>query len=85
MADGMWTMHDDGSFELCEPYKTWLDEAKVTTTKAWMEALVSYLVPRCDYTAQELTDELVRRNQERTDGKVMVFEEFVLEALSGDL
>ena len=40
---------------------------------------------RCPYTAQELTDELVRRNEARSEGKVIVFEEFILEALSGDL
>ena len=85
MADGMWTLHDDGTFELVEPYKTWLMECKLEGTKAWTEAVVAYLGPRCPYTAQELVDELVRRNEEREDGKVVVFEEFVLEALAGDL
>lgn len=84
MADGMWTMHEDGTFELCEPYRTWLSEAKIASTKGWAEALIGYLEPRCQYDAQELTDELLRRN-ERKDGKLTVFEEFVLEALSGDL
>ena len=37
------------------------------------------------YTAQELSDELVKRNREREDGKVVLFDEFILEALSGDL
>ena len=85
MADGMWTMDDDGGFELQEPYATWLEEAKVASTTAWAEALVGYLEPRCPYTSQELVAELVRRNQEREDESVMVFEEYVLEALSGDL
>lgn len=84
MADGMWTLNDDGSFELQEPYKTMLSECKVAASLAWTEAVVAYLEPRCQYTAQELTDELLRRN-ERPEGKVAVFEEFVLEALSGDL
>ena len=85
MADGMWTMHDDGSFELQEPYRTWLAEAKAFSTKAWAEALVAYLEPKSPYTAQQLTDELVRRNEQRDGSKVFVFDEFVLEALSGDL
>jgi len=85
MADGMWTLHDDGTFELVEPYRTWLQECKLEGTKAWTEAVVAYLAQRCDYTAQELVDELVKRNEEREDGKVAVFEEFVLEALAGDL
>ena len=85
MADGMWTLLDDGSFELQEPYKTQLDEAKVAATSAWYAALVEYLEPRCPYSEEELRAELLRRNEVRGDGKVMVFEEFVLEALSGDL
>ena len=85
MADGLWTLNDDGSFELQEPYKTQLVEARVASTKAWTEGLIEYLEPRCPYSAEELVDELVRRNEERDDTKVSVFEEFVLEALSGDL
>ena len=85
MADGMWTLHDDGSFELCEPYRTMLLEARVEASKAWTEALVNYLEPRCPYDSQTLVDELVKRNNERSDGKVVLFEEFVLEALAGDL
>ena len=82
--EGMWTLHEDGSFELGEPYASWLRECKLAGTKAWTEAVVGYLEPRCPYTVQELLDELLRRN-ERDEGKVAVFEEFVLEALSGDL
>ena len=85
MADGIWTMHDDGSFELQEPYKTWLAEAKVASSQAWMDGLVGYLEPKCPYTAQQLADELIRRNEQRDGAKTLVFEEFVLEALSGDL
>lgn len=85
MADGMWTMDDNGEFHLEEPYRTWLQEAKLASTRAWHEALIEYLEPRCPYTAQELSDELVRRNEQRDGAKVLVFEEFVLEALSGDL
>lgn len=84
MADGMWVLHDDGRFELQEPYRTWLQEAKVTATKGWAEALIGYLEPRSPYSSQQLAEELVRRN-ERDQGKMETFEEFVLEALSGDL
>ena len=85
MADGMWTLTDEGEFELQEPYRTWLTEARVVSTQAWTTALIGYLEPKCPYTAEELRDELLRRNNERDGGKVMIFEEFVLEALSGDL
>jgi hypothetical protein len=85
MADAVWKMSEDGEFELNEPYKTCLMEARLAATKAWTEALIGYLEPRCPYTAQELADELLRRNHERDEGKVPIFEEFVLEALSGDL
>ena len=85
MADGVWILHDDGSFELVEPYRTLLHEAKMAGSIAWTEAIVGYLEPKCPYTAQELLDELLRRNDERTDGKVEIFEQFALEALTGDL
>ena len=85
MADGMWTMSEDGEFRLEEPYRTWLEEAKVESTKGWYKALVEYLEPRCPYTAQELSDELIKRNEQRDGAKMLVFEEYVLEALSGDL
>ena len=84
MADAVWKMTEDGEFELNEPYRTMLAEARVAATQGWYAALVGYLVPRCPYTEQELRDELLKRN-ERPEGKVMVFEEFILEALSGDL
>ena len=84
MAAGMWTMHDDGSFELQEPYKTMLAEAKAVSTKAWAEALVGYLEPASPYSAEELMAELLRRNR-RDEGKMMIVDEFILEALSGDL
>ena len=85
MAAGMWVMNDDGSFELQEPYRTQLAEAKEAATRGWHAALIEYLEPRCPYTAQELTDELVKRNGAREEGKTVIFEEFILEALSGDL
>jgi len=85
MADGMWTMNDDGSFELVEPYKTMLAEAKIAATTAWHGGLVGYLVERCPYTAQELTDELLRRNKEDEGSAIEVVDEFILEALGGDL
>lgn len=85
MADGMWSMNENGEFTLEEPYRTWLEEAKVASTRGWYDALIEYLVPRCPYTAEQLSDELFKRNECRDDGKMMVFEEFVLEALSGDL
>lgn len=84
-GDAVWRMTDEGEFELNEPYATQLTEARVAATQAWTAALIGYLEPRCPYMAEELKDELLRRNRERDDGKVMVFEEFVLEALSGDL
>ena len=81
----IWTLTEEGEWLLQEPYATYLQEARIHATRAWAGALVGYLEPLCPYTAQELADELVRRNRERSDGKVDIFEEFVLEALSGDL
>lgn len=85
MADAVWRMTDEGEFELNEPYATQLTEARVAATQGWYAALVGYLVPRCPYTERELRDELLKRNGERRESKLDVFDEFVLEALSGDL
>ena len=85
MADAVWRMTDEGEFELNEPYRTQLEEARIAATQAWTAALLAYLEPRSPYTVEQLKDELLRRNTERDDHKVMIFEEFVLEALSGDL
>ena len=85
MAGAVWSMSEEGEFTLNEPYATQLLEARVTATQAWAAALIGYLEPRCPYTKEQLKDELLKRNEERDDGKVALFEEFVLEALSGDL
>ena len=85
MAEGMWTLHDNGSFELQEPYKTQLLEAKLSATQGWTAGLLGYLEPRCPYTAEELKDELLRRNGLQEQSAMETVEEFVLEALSGDL
>ena len=86
MADALWSMDvETGEFTLNEPYRTMLEEARLEATMGWYAGLVSYLTPRCPYTEQQLHDELLRRNAEREDGNVELFEEFVLEALSGDL
>lgn len=84
-GDAVWSMSEQGEFTLNEPYATQLTEARVTATQAWTVALIGYLEPRSPYTAEELRDELLARNEQREGGKVAIFEEFVLEALSGDL
>jgi len=75
---------DTGEFTLNEPYRTMLEEARIEATRGWYAGLVRYLVPRCPYTEEQLRAELLKRN-ERPEGKVPIFEQFVLEALSGDL
>ena len=84
-TDGMWTMTDDGEFVLMEPYKTQLTEARLTATAAWTQAIIDYLAERSPYDAQTLKDELIRRCQEEGMSAMEVVEEFVLEALGGDL
>ena len=85
MIEGVWTMNDDGGFELQEPYKTYLLEAKLNATQGWREALYAYLAERCPYTRDELNAELLRRVDERECTAMELVDEFVIEALSGDL
>ena len=84
MADGMWTMNENGEFHLEEPYRTMLMEAKLAATASWRTGLLSYLEKNSPYTRDELAQELVRRNEQGGD-PMETFEEFVLGALSGDL
>lgn len=83
--DGMWTMTDDGEFELQEPYRTQLMEARWRATAAWTNALLEYLAERSVYDLQTLHDELIRRCNEEGLSSMEIVEEFVLEALGGDL
>lgn len=76
MSETEWSM--DGLFQ------TMLTEARVAATQGWYAGLCSYLVPRCPYTEPELRDELLRRNEQEGD-KVEIFEQFVLDALNGEL
>lgn len=82
--DGMWTMTEDGEFVLMEPYATKLREAKTAATAGWIAALLQYLVGQCPYTADELKDSLLERCNENVAPSEIV-NEFVLEALGGDL
>lgn len=84
-VDGMWTMSDEGVFTLNEPYKTQLMEAKLMATKGWRDSLLDYLEPRCIYDREFLNEELLRRNGEEGMTAMQILEEFVLEALGGDL
>jgi len=82
---GVWTMNEDGEFTLQEPYATYLAEAKLCATQGWRESLYAYLVERSPYTRDELNDEMLRRVAERECSAMELLEEFVIEAVSGDL
>ena len=67
-----------------ELFRTMLSEARVAATQGWYAGLTGYLVPRCPYTEEQLREELLRRNEEEGD-KTIIFEQFVLDALNGEL
>jgi hypothetical protein len=78
-------MDDDGRFELQEPYKTYLMEAKLHATEGWRTYLYEYLSDKCPYTRDELNAEMLRRLDERECSAMELVDEFVIEAISGDL
>lgn len=84
-TDGMWMMTEDGQFELQEPYKTMLFECRLQATKAWRDALLDYLEEKTPYTRKQLMEGLMHRHHkvEMTPGERV--NEFILEALGGDL
>ena len=83
--DGMWVMTEDYEFELQEPYKTQLLETKLLATKAWRDAILDYLEPRTIYTREELRAGLMYRNSKESLSPTERVNEFILEALGGDL
>ena len=85
LADGVWTMDDEGNFALNEPYASLLTEIKLEATNAWTQTLLTALSERSMYTAQELKDELLRRSGEKDLTGTEIVNEFIIEALSGDL
>lgn len=84
MPQGVWTMKENGEFVLQEPYRTQLKEAKLYATHGWREGLFAYLVPITRYTRDELNTALLKKADEGMDPFEML-DEFVLEALDGDL
>ena len=84
MAEGVWSMTEDGEWVLAEPYRSQLAECKVLASKAWTETVIAYLAERTDYEPEFLVNELVRRN-ERPEGKIAIVDEFIVEALTHDL
>lgn len=40
MAIGVWKMDDEGHWELQEPYRTYLLEAKLSATQGWRLAVI---------------------------------------------
>lgn len=84
-VDGMWTLTDEGEFVLDEEYAEQLQEARLAATAAWSDALLGYLAERSSYTTDYLKDELLRRCREEGMQATEIVNEFVLEALSGDL
>ena len=85
MAIGVWSMTDEGQFELAEPYKSMLTECKLLATSSWREAIYAYLADKCPYGRDELNAELMRRVNEDGASAVELVDEFIIEALSGDL
>ena len=83
--DGVWSMSDDGEFTLNEPYNTKLKEARYVAASAWTQSLLEYLVDECPYTIDELQIALLQRCGEEGMAPSEIVNEFVLEALIGDL
>ena len=83
--DGVWSMSDDGEFTLNEPYKTKLAEARYAATCAWTSALLNYLMNESPYTVDELKDALLSKPNGDDVNPNGFVNEFILEALSGDL
>lgn len=74
-----------GEFELQEPYKTMLEEARLMATRGWRNGLYDYLEPRCRYNRDQLNDALLRICQDESRTAFEKMDDFVVRALEGDL
>ncbi|MDO4400976.1 MAG: hypothetical protein Q4D27_08530 [Coriobacteriia bacterium] len=84
-TDGMWIMNEDYEFELAPEYSQMLFECRLAATKAWRDAMLDYLEPRTIYTREQLKEGLMARNDKTELDATERVNEFVLEALGGDL
>lgn len=84
-TDGMWIMNDEYEFELAPEYEKMLFECRLLATKAWRDAMLDYLEPRTPYTRQQLKDALMTKNDKVEMDATSRVNEFILEALGGDL
>ena len=82
---GAWSMTEEGEFVLNEPYASKLAEAKHVATRAWTVAMMEWLSEECEYSGEELLEELVRRSQEQERPPMELVDSFVIEALEGNL
>lgn len=82
---GAWKMDADGNFELVEPYKTAVAEARVAATLGWREGLLDYVEPKCGYSREELGTALERICEDENRTAFEKLDGFVIQALEGDL
>ena len=84
MADGVWTMTEEGEFELNEPYATMLQEARISATRAWTTTLLGYLAEHTCYDIEFLKDELLPLDG-KVDRVLCVAHSLILKALVREL
>lgn len=83
---GAWNFNEETmEFELQEPFKSKLDEGKTVATRAWMEAMMTWLSENSQYDIDILMDEFIRRSKEQDIPPMSLVESFVIEALEGNV
>ena len=83
---GAWSFNEATmEFELQEPFKSKLDEGKSVATKAWMEAMMTWLSENSGYDTESLMEEFVRRSKEQDMSPMSLVDSFVIEALEGNI
>ena len=83
-TEGVWSMTEEGEFILSEPYLSQLIEVKLTATDGFNNAMFAKLAELSRYKVDELRDEWYRRVHEDLS-PMEITDEFIIEALTGDL
>lgn len=81
-----WTLTDEGEFVLDEPYRTRLNEIRKSLRYGWLDILCSEVSASTKYDKEELLDEFLRRCEKETDDlPTEIVDEFIVQALEGNL
>lgn len=78
-------MNDNGEFVLSDEYRRHLDTVKSMASQAWMATVYDYLARYTVYTQSQLNESFLDRVSKKGCSPQEAVDEFIIEALEGNL